>query len=104
MSRKRRNFSSKFKADVVLSIIGGQASASEVCRKHGLKPDLVSRWKGELVERAHTVFGNGGEESEYEARIAELERLVGRKELELEIFKKASSVMKGGAKGSGRWS
>ena len=74
MSRKRCNFSGKFKAEVVLSIIGGQASASEVCRKHGLKADLVSRWRSEFVERAHTVFGRVVEGMEIVTHIENLPR------------------------------
>ncbi len=90
MTRQRRQFSPEFKAKVVLEILRGARSAPEICRSHKLKPDLVSRWKQEFVENAGRVFERPGERDQTEARVAELERLVGRLTLELEVAKKAS--------------
>jgi transposase-like protein len=87
--RQRRQFSAEFKARAVLEVLSGQKRASEVCRERQLKPDLLSRWKTDFVTQAATVFA-GDERTQYaEQRIAELERLVGRLTLELEIAKKA---------------
>lgn len=59
-------------------MLSGTKTTAQVCREQQLKPELVSRWKQELVAGASLVFDrerSGGEEQE---RIAELERLVGR--------------------------
>ena len=87
----RRSFTPEFKAKVVLEVLAGARSAAEVCREHGLKTDLLSHWKVTFVERAALVFQGDQQRSQEQARIAELERLVGRQALELEILKKAST-------------
>lgn len=89
--RKRRQFTPEFKARVVLDILTGVQSQAEACRKHGLGANLVALWKTAFLEKAHTVFDNGVTRSAEEARIAELEQVLGRMTLENEILKKASS-------------
>ena len=90
---KRRTFTPEFKAQVVLEVISGSQSAAEVCRRYSLKSQLLSRWKAEFIENAARVFQSDEQRSQEQARIAELERLLGRQTLELEILKKASRVL-----------
>ena len=90
---RRRSFTPEFKARVVLEVISGSQSAAEACRRYGLKPQVLSRWKAEFLEKAAQVFQSDEQRSQEQARIAELERLVGRQALELEILKKASRVL-----------
>ncbi len=82
MPRTRRNFSAEFKAKVVLEIINGR-----------LKPDLVSHWKNQFLANAAHVFENRSEVDPQQARIEELERLAGKLSLELEIAKKALTLL-----------
>lgn len=93
--RQRRQFSADFKARVVLEVLSGQKRASEVCREEQLKPDLLSRWKTDFVSQAATVFAGDERTQRAEQRIAELERLVGRLTLELEVAKKAALLSVG---------
>jgi transposase len=97
IKRQRRTFSAEFKARVVLEVLTGQKTAAQVCREHQLKPDLLSRWKAEFVAHASVVFAGDEREQESERRIAELERLVGRLSLELEVAKKAA-LLSGGSR------
>jgi transposase len=89
--RKRRQFTPEFKTRVVLDILTGVQSQAEACRKHGLSPNLLALWKSTFLERAHLVFDSDTARSAEEARIAELEQVLGRMTLENEILKKASS-------------
>ncbi len=93
--RQRRSFSAEFKARVVLEVLTGQKTAAQVCREQQLKPDLLSRWKAEFVAHAGSVFASDEREQQAERRIAELERLVGRLSLELEVAKKAALLSSG---------
>jgi transposase len=54
--RQRRSFSAEFKARVVLEVLTGQKTAAQACREHQLKPELLSRWKAEVVTHASSVF------------------------------------------------
>ena len=92
---KRRKFSPEFKAQVVLEVLSGAKSGAQVCREYGIRTQLLSKWKAKFLENAALVFEEGREpNTEYKARIAELERLAGRQALELEILKKASSIFR----------
>lgn len=91
---KGRVFSAEFKAQVVLEVLSGAKSASAICREHRLKPEVLNRWKAEFVANAAQVFGQDEQHSAEQARIAELERLVGRQALELEAAKKASQLLR----------
>ena len=43
--RKRRTFTPEFKAEVVLEALRGESSAAELCRRHNLSEDQLSKWK-----------------------------------------------------------
>lgn len=90
---KHRVFTPEFKAQVVLEVLNGSKTAAELCRQHNLKPQLVSDWKATFLAQAATVFQSDERISQQQARIAELERLVGRLTLELEVAKKASWLL-----------
>jgi transposase len=93
MARTRRNFSAEFKAKVVLEVISGSKNAAEICREYNLKPDLVSHWKNQFMAKAAQVFENDKQVDPQQARIEELERLAGKLSLELEVAKKALTLL-----------
>ncbi len=95
MPRTRRSFSPQFKAQTVIDLLTGVANQAEVCRQHKLSPQLVARWKGIVLEQLHCLFDEEGQQSPEQTRIAELEQLVGRQALELEILKKVSRLLPG---------
>lgn len=88
-----RSFTPEFKAKVVLEVLTGVRSASEACQHYQLKPDLVSRWKAQVLEGAASIFAKEAQSDPALAQVAELERLVGRLSLELEVSKKASNIL-----------
>ena len=100
--RTRRSFPPRFKAEVVLAILTGVQSQAEVCRAHGLKPELVALWKKTFLERLPRVFDGAAPDGREAARVAELERLVGRLTLELEVAKKASALLSSVLSNGGR--
>jgi transposase-like protein len=92
---KRRKYTAQFKAQVVLEIISGAKSQAELARQHGIKPDLIARWRRHFLENAPQLFEQeGNHDHEAEVRLAELEQALGRKTLELEVAKKASSIFR----------
>ena len=88
----QRRFTAKFKAQIVLDLISEAKTMAQICREHNLKDQVVRRWKSEFLERAETIFGGDATSQQHLEQIAELERLVGRLTMELEIAKKASQL------------
>lgn len=85
--KERRTFSAEFKARVVLELISGKKGLMEANREYGIKDTVLSRWKQEFLERAAQVFEQP-KANDQEARVAELERMVGRLTLQLDMAKK----------------
>ncbi len=54
--RKRRTFTPEFKTEVVLEALRGESSQAELCRRHNLSEDQVSKWKQEFLENAVSVL------------------------------------------------
>lgn len=102
MPRLRRNFTAEFKAKLVLDLLTGAASPAELGRKHNLKPDLLTRWKTEVLQRLPQLFAGPEQTDHKQAKIDELEQVLGRKTCELEILKKASRLLSGLSNSDGR--
>jgi transposase len=96
MGRRPRQFSPQFKFDVVMQLLTHEKTITELCREHQLKDSLVYRWRDELLARGPNVYGRDADNpvAADQVRIAELERMVGRLAMELEVSKKASSLLK----------
>ncbi len=91
MSRAPRVFTAEFKVKVVLEILSTGKSLGQASREYGVKDSVLSRWKQEFLERAPQVFDAGVAKDQRDERIAELERMVGRLTMELDMAKKAYS-------------
>ena len=91
-SRQRRKFTAKQKLEIVLAGLREDRSVREVCREHQIQEALYYQWREQLLEAGAERFAGKDErqgEKEMRKRIAELERTLGRKTLELEISSKA---------------
>lgn len=91
MPKRRRTFSAEFKAKVVLEMISGEKGLMQASREYGIKDTLLSRWKQEFVAHAAELFEPGGDVQERDRKIAELERMIGRLTMQLELSKKVLS-------------
>ncbi len=99
---KHRVFSPEFKVQCVLEILSGSKTITEVCHAHDLKYDVLARWKNQFLQNAPKLFQDPQSTADDHARVAELERMIGRLTLELEIAKKASSYLLAPPKRNGR--
>src|SRR3954467_4904612 len=100
--RRRRSFTPEFKAQVVLEVLSGTKSQAEVARQHKLKPELIARWKDIALEGLEGLFQGDDQRSRDQDRISELERMVGRLAMELEVAKKASAWLPPALRRDGR--
>lgn len=101
---KRRAFSAQFKLETVLEGLRGEKSVAQLCRERDITDSLYYKWRDEFMENAPGIFTDKRHTATDESseRIAELERLVGRLSLELEIAKKASGLLGSRWKANGR--
>ena len=94
---KRRTFTRDFKLEAVLDMMRGEKTVAQICRERDITESLLYQWRDAFFERAPAIFADqrsNGNDPQAE-RIAELERMVGKLTMELEIAKKASSLLDG---------
>jgi transposase-like protein len=99
---KHREFKPAQKSRAALQVLTGERSAAHICRDLQIHPNLFSRWKKQFLEQASLVFEKESPVTHNDARVAELERLVGHLTLELDAAKKASQFLNSHPNRNGR--
>ena len=90
MSLKRRQFSREFKQQVLREIEAGK-SVAQASREHQVHPNCIGQWKRQLARYGDKAFSGNGHAYKDEAKIAELERLIGQQAVEIAFLKRALS-------------
>ena len=88
--KPRRKYTREFKLSVLRELEAGKKLA-QLSRENELHPSLITRWKKEHHQHPETTFQGNGNTYKTEARISELEKLVGQLYAENALLKKALS-------------
>lgn len=86
MVKGKREFSSRVKFKIVMEVLTGERTPGQIARAYGIHPNSIGYWKKMFMERGPEIF-ESGRGSESERRIAELEQLLGKKEVEIALLK-----------------
>jgi transposase len=96
--QRRRRWSAQDKKAFVEEAEQPGMSISAVARKYGIHPNQIFRWRKLVQEGAFTAIRAGeevvplSEMKELRAHVRELERLLGKKTMEVEILKDAIRI------------
>ena len=63
MSRTRRNFSAKFKSDLVIELLKGEKDLNTLAAENNIQPNLLRNWKKEFLDKASLVFDDTREDN-----------------------------------------
>ncbi|MFH1254867.1 MAG: transposase [bacterium] len=90
-SRNKKTYTAQFKFDRIVDILKG-GSAAEIGRKYDVNPSLLYLWRNQLVERGVKAFENSPDKTlgELKTKVARLEQMLGKKEVELNLLKNFS--------------
>ena len=83
--QKRKVYSSRVKFQAVLEVLKGKP-VGEVARLYGFHPTMFPKWKHKFEEKGYSIFDEG-KSDENQKKIDELTRLLGKKEIEIELLK-----------------
>jgi transposase-like protein len=87
MAKATRRYSARLKFQVVLEALKGEKTPGQIAKAYRVHPNSVGIWKRWFLERGPAVFERADEGSESERRVAELEQLLGKKEVEIALLK-----------------
>ncbi len=82
-----KRYSPKLKFQVVLELLKGKMTPAQVSRTYNVHPNSAGLWKRVVIEKGPEIFSKDSVVAQYERRIAELEQLVGKKEVEIALLK-----------------
>lgn len=94
MSRQRRNFSAKFKSDLVIELLKGEKDLNTLAAENNIQPNLLRNWKKEFLSNAAVVFDDKREENlkeklaEDRKEKAEYAKKVGQLTMQVDWLKK----------------
>lgn len=92
---RRRRWSTEQKLQIIKESFLPGETVSSVARRRGVAPNLLYRWRRLLTEGGAAAVGSdepvvgSSEVRRLEERVRDLERLLGRKTMEVEILKEA---------------
>jgi transposase len=72
---------------MVLETLAQSRPDAELARSHGVHPVTVAKWKNHVLAHGPDLFQGNEDRKQDQQRIAELERLLGQKEVELALLK-----------------
>lgn len=82
-----KRYPAKLKFQVVLELLQGHKSPGQVAKAYGIHPNTANKWKQQFLEKGAELFSQESTVAEYERRMAELEQLLGKKEVEIALLK-----------------
>jgi len=83
-----KKYSPKLKFQVVKELLESDKSVSQVARAYDVHPNTVRNWEETFNEKGPELFEKDGTVAEYEKKISRLERMIGKKEVEIALLKK----------------
>lgn len=86
--KTKRTYSVAFKKQVVEELLSGSATMGQLSRRYEISAGLIGHWRSRYME-GKLVEGKAANVKGLEAKVRELEQMVGRLTMDNELLKKA---------------
>jgi transposase len=86
--RAKRNYSVAFKRQVVEELLSGSATTGQLSRRYEISSGLIGYWKNRYLD-GKLIEGKSANVKALEAKVKDLEQMVGRLTMDNELLKKA---------------
>lgn len=83
-----KRYSAKIKFAAVIELLKGEKQPGEIGRIFAIHPGRLNVWRKIFMEKGPSVFDEGARDDQYQKQIGDLQRLLGKKEVEIELLKK----------------
>ena len=85
--KSKKSYSAQLKFQAVLETLTSDKEDAEIARIYDVHPVSLSKWKRQFLDSGTEIFSGNDTVKTYEARLSEMERLLGQKEVELALLK-----------------
>jgi transposase len=95
MGKQRQTWTAQQKQALVLAALRGDQSIAELARHHGVRENLIYRWKSDFLEAGSQALGASKTprpDVALKQENEQLKKLLGEKTLEIDVLKKWSSL------------
>ena len=95
---KRRKWQVDEKLAIVMEGLKDGSNISELCRRHSISQTCYYRMRDRFLSSAKEFFTYGGQNQEVKLlkdRVRELERIIGKLTIQIEILKKTEEMING---------
>jgi len=87
LAKSSKSYSPRFKFQVTLEALTSDKSLAEIARVYDVHPVTLSNWKQQFLDKGAEVFSGKEEVKSYEKKVSDLERILGKKEVEIALLK-----------------
>lgn len=93
---QRKNHSAEFKAKVALELVKGHSTLSEVASNYGVHPNMITKWKKQLLEQLPDIFSSNKQKKEkgQEELVSTLYQQIGQLKVEVDWLRKKSVTLR----------
>jgi len=88
----KKNLSAEEKMAIVMAGIKGDKTVAQICREYGISQSQYYKWRDAFLDGAKSALerkGHLSREKQLERKIEELERVIGKQAVVIEVLKKA---------------
>lgn len=93
---ERRKWKPEEKLTIMLEGLKNETSIAELCRRHQISQTQFYKWRDQFLQGAKEYLEYGGTTKEIyqlKQKIRELERIIGKQAIQIEILKKTEEMM-----------
>lgn len=98
MSGKKKNYTQEFKLQVLREADAG-VSVAELTRKYEVGAGTIYKWRRKLKSAPKRPFPGKGSRDTDKAKVAQLERIIGRQAIQIEFLKNLNERLKESGRG-----
>ncbi len=84
----KSRYSAEEKYDIVMEALTENVTQAEICRRHGIYPVQLSKWKEQFVQGGKNALAQSKNSDTRDEEIQDLKKIIGDQSLVIDAFKK----------------